>query len=203
MPPGFVKGSEPMNINANIWHDERLRKLSKEGVIAFMYLLTSPHSNMAGFYVLPLEYMAYDLNWTPKVCDEILSELESHWLIKRDAHKKVVLVMDHLKNNPVGGANQLKGIVNLLKKMPSTYLMKEFYELIKEFLTEQTKVYLENIKSLTPDFNRAETVTEPLRNPSETVSKGLAKGCGTVTEPLPKGSKSQIKRGKIQKKGRE
>lgn len=139
-----------MNINAHVWHDDRLRKLSKEGVIAYMYLLTSPHSNMAGFYVLPLEYMAYDLNWTAKVCEEVLDELVSHWLIKRDSHKNVVLVLDHMKNNPVGGPQQLKGIVNILKEMPSTHLMNNFYDLIKEFLTEQTKRYLEDIKTLMP-----------------------------------------------------
>lgn len=140
-----------MNINAHVWHDERLRKLSKESVIAYMYLLTSPHSNMAGFYVLPLEYMAYDLNWTLKTCNEALSELESHWLIKHDDHKKVVLILDHMKHNPVGGPTHLKCIINILKEIPSTSLMADFYVILKSFMTEQTEKFLEDIRSMIPE----------------------------------------------------
>lgn len=145
-----------MNINAHIWHDERLRKLSKEGVIAYMYLMTSPHSNMAGFYVLPLEYMAYDLNWTPKVCDEVLCELESHWFIKRDSYNKVILILDHLRHNPVGGPSHFKCVVNILKEMPPTSLMSDFYVILKSCLTEQTQKYLDEIKSFIPE-DTAET----------------------------------------------
>ena len=45
------------------WTDDKVQPLSDDARLLFLYLMTSPHSNMAGFYWLPLGYIAEDLRW--------------------------------------------------------------------------------------------------------------------------------------------
>ena len=64
-----------IKVVTKIWTDEKVRKLSDQGQKLFIYILTSPHSNMAGYYRLPKPYIHYDLKWSAKQLDKPFNKL--------------------------------------------------------------------------------------------------------------------------------
>jgi hypothetical protein len=52
-----------------------LRDLGRDAQVVAMYLITSPHSNMAGLYHLPLPYLAHDVGMTIEGASKVLRSL--------------------------------------------------------------------------------------------------------------------------------
>ena len=135
-------------IFTNIWQDEKVLQLSEDGRLLFFYMLTSPHSNSLGLYVLPKQYILGDLGWDMKRLDEPFAELISQELIDYDGESRLVLVENHLKHNPIENENQAKANLKLIEKMPKSYLyskvisklnqrMKPFHEGLLKQLKEK------------------------------------------------------------------
>jgi len=68
---------------------------------------------MAGYYVLPKPYVAYDLNWLPERLDKASGELLRNGLIKYCEQSDVVLIPNFLKYNPMQNKNQAIGAARL------------------------------------------------------------------------------------------
>lgn len=60
-------------IYSQIWYDEKFSALSDDAKLLFVYLLTSPHSNSVGLYVIRMAYIYADLNWNQKRLNDALS----------------------------------------------------------------------------------------------------------------------------------
>ena len=121
----------------------------------FIYLLTSPHSNLIGFYYLPMAYVAEDLGNPFETLSKPFRNLCERGLIEYDSAAKVVLVRNYLKYNPIQNPNQAKGAVSVLEGMPRTRLLAAFLECVERYCP----------------------------NHFETLSKGFPKGFATVSKP--------------------
>ncbi len=111
-------------ISRRFWHDEKVRAWSNETKLLAIYLLSSPHSNMLGLYVLPLQYAAYDLDMTIEQVKKGMAELDS--FCEYDPTTSVVLVYKFLQYNIIKNPNQAKGAVTKLYDLPETTLFKQF-----------------------------------------------------------------------------
>jgi hypothetical protein len=49
------------NVHTRMWYAKDFKELDDEEKLLFIYLITSPHSNSAGYYRLPLGYVSSDL----------------------------------------------------------------------------------------------------------------------------------------------
>lgn len=116
-----------------IWQDEKIKNLSDDAKLLYLYVLTSPHSNMAGYYVLPKPYVAYDLNWLPERLDKAFGELLRNGLIKYCEQSDVVLIPNFLKYNPMQNKNQAIGAARRVRELPSNTLAKDFLTVLKRF----------------------------------------------------------------------
>ena len=134
------------NIEVKIWHDEKFISLSPDGKLLFLYILTCPHSNALGAYVLKKGYIAEDLKWSTAKVSQTLSELFRKGFVTYDETTSVVVVDKFLKHNPPGNPNQCKNLVILFYGLPKS-------------------------KILLPVYNHLETLSKRFRIPFETHSK--------------------------------
>jgi len=146
-------------IHSQIWFDEKIQALDDDCKLLFIYLLTSPHSNMIGYYRLPKEYTAVDLKWDIKRTIIAFEKLSAAQLIKYDNQSNVVLILNFLKYNPIQGENQAKGAVKQAQDIPKSPLLLDFFECIKKYVPDYSSLF--------------EPLLDGIRNPSEPPSNAI------------------------------
>lgn len=119
-------------IHSQIWTDEKFITLSQDAKYLFLYILTSPHSNSIGLYVLPKPYVLTDLEWDYKRFKKPFDELLNKGLIFYDETVKLVCIRNHLKHNPLENENQAKAIAKLIKSLPKSSLFSTILEQLRE-----------------------------------------------------------------------
>ena len=168
----MAQESRYSKVFVKIWHSKDFRTLSEEGKMLFLYLLTSPHRNMGGFYYLPLPYLCFDVGLDEERVSKAFEELTDKDMALYDYNTQVVLIKKWFCYNPIENENQAKGLNKQLAEIPKSKLFKPFVNCVKE--------YCKYIESILKGFDI------PFENPSETLPKPFAKpgtgtGTGTVT----------------------
>jgi len=164
----MAQESRYSKVFVKIWHSKDFRTLSEEGKMLFLYLLTSPHRNMGGFYYLPLPYLCFDVGLDEKRVIKAFKELTDKDMALYDYDTQVVLIKKWFCYNPIENDNQAKGLNKQLAEIPKSRLFKPFVDCVKE--------YCKYIESILKGFDK------PFENPSETLSKPYTKpGTGTGT----------------------
>lgn len=146
-------------VESIIWHDEKFRSLPEDARMLFLYLLTSPHSNMLGIFYLPKLYACSDLQWDPERYQRGIDTLCHTLLIEVD--KDIIWVKNYLKHNQIRGPRQVKGAVTRLMSLPDTKLIGPFMKNLEKHLQEDD---LKLFKKL---------YTKPYEYPSDTLSDTL------------------------------
>jgi len=139
-------------IDHRIWTSFSIKQLSDNCKLAFVYILTSPHSNMIGFYYLPIPYMAHDLGWTIDTTKKHLLRLceeSTGPLVRYDFDAEVVLVPRYLRYNPLATGNRQTGAISRLLELPSTSLVQWFHSGATQFACKMEKLLtaIEEIES--------------------------------------------------------
>ena len=149
--------SRYIRIATKFWQDEKARRLSDDAKLLYLYVLTSPHSNMAGYYVLPKPYVAYDLQWLPERLDKALAELLRTGLIKYCEQSDVVFIPNFFKYNPIQNRNQAVGVAKRVSELPANTLQKDFLAAVKRFAQPFLELFAERLAEW---FGNTETDTE-------------------------------------------
>lgn len=157
-------------IHSQIWQDEKFSGLSLNAQLLFLYILTSPHSNALGVYVLPLGYIEGDLKWPKKTLSKAFGELLKMGSIKYNS--PVILIKNHLRYNPIDSLNknQLKNIVKIISQLPRNPLVLELEPLVKPFLNGLPNPF----ETLSNSETEEETEEEKETLPKETLSEELS-----------------------------
>lgn len=137
-------------VESRFWQDEKMRAVSDDARHLMLYLLTSPHRNIIGFYFLPLPYACFDLGWDEKRFTKALQELLSEGLIRYDKQVFVVLVKNYLKHNPLENPNQVKSAIEKIKEIPETPLFQDFLEIVKQLDKPLYKPLIEHLHKRLP-----------------------------------------------------
>lgn len=136
-------------INELLWTDEKVKTLSDDGKILFLYVLTCQHRNILGLYLLPVPYGAFDLGWDNERFSKGLDELLNKGFIKYDFKTNILLVDNFLKYNPLENPNQVKGAIKALASLPKngleTELKKRLESLDKPFIKPLLKALDERL----------------------------------------------------------
>ena len=175
----MAQESRYSKVFVKIWHSKDFRTLSEEGKMLFLYLLTSPHRNMGGFYYLPLPYLCFDVGLDEERVSKAFEELTDKDMALYDYNAQVVLIKKWFCYNPIENENQAKGLNKQLAEVPKSTLFKPFVNCVNE--------YCKYIESILKGFDI------PFENPSETLPKPFAKpgtGTGTGTGTESKGTES-------------
>lgn len=122
--------SRYVSIATRIWHDEKFRDLPEDARTLFLYLLSSPHGNMCGFYFLPPGYACHDLQWKEDKYKKAIGVLTNNEMVVVDGD--VVLIKNFIKYNPIKGPKQAAGAANRLKEVPANSLVGYFINCLKQ-----------------------------------------------------------------------
>lgn len=157
-----------VRVARRLWIDERLRRVSEDARMLFMYLLTSPHGNMVGYYRLPAAYACSDLQWPMDRWSQALTELTKGVgdgpMVMYDAGSEVVLVRNYLRYNPIENRNQAIGATKTLVELPGNTLWPEFVAAIHRHAAKFTEPFTERFgerftKGLGERYGNPVTVT--------------------------------------------
>lgn len=120
-------------VESRFWQDEKMRTISTDARHLMLYLLTSPHRNIIGFYFLPTPYACFDLGWVEERFSKGLDELSQIEVIQYDPLTHVVLIQNYLKHNPLENPNQVKSAIDRLDEVPQTQLLQAFGDVLEQF----------------------------------------------------------------------
>ena len=132
-------------IESKIWNDEKFIALTPMQQRLFFYVLTSPHNNLIGLYVLKAGYACEDLDITNRDFNRDLKCLCDNDLVEYDKTLKVIFIINFLIHNPITNPNQKKAAVKLLSSLPRTQLIQTFlgtYEGLGKELTNSLGLVL-------------------------------------------------------------
>ncbi len=124
-------------VEETFWHDGKIRALSEDGRHLYLYLLTGPHRNRLGCYVLDIQYAAADIQWRVDRVDKALAELVRIDRVAWDPENRMILVKRFLKYNTMENTNVVKGAKSDLKALPDTPL----FEMLIEALIKYSKAH--------------------------------------------------------------
>ena len=84
------------SIHSDIWLDKKFRKLSANAKLLFVYAFSNPHTNVAGLYFMPVEYILIDVGMPIPDAEFALHELITVGLISR--HEEWIFVHGMVKH---------------------------------------------------------------------------------------------------------
>ena len=127
-------------IQTRIWNSATFQGLSDDARLLWFYLLTCPHNNLLGMYVLKEGYALEDLGWPSKRFAKPLGELlavpltdGSNGLACYDESTKVMLIKNYLEHNPLENPNQVKAGIKIINELPNTTLFQQFKQIVEGF----------------------------------------------------------------------
>ena len=187
-------------VRRKIWHTRQFRALSREARELFLYIITCPHSNILGMFVLRPGYVIDDMQLASQPFGKPLQErfhkplqeLLSEGLVKWDPDTEIMLDVEHLDKNPLDNPNQVKAAIRKLDELPNTVLFRDLKPLVERLGKPFTKPLLERLEErLGEPFGKPVTVTvtvteEPPNPPlKKTKNRGNGNAC-VLPEWVPK-----------------
>jgi hypothetical protein len=197
-------------IESRIWYDEKFKNLTESQQRLFLYILTCPHGNLMGLFVLPIGYIFEDLKTLPKyltkslVKDQFkehesirqdLIDVVENGLVDYDEKTCVIWVKKLLKHNPITNPNQIKSAISKFKELPKSSILQKFVTECKYLPKGLSEVLTEVLLEVN---SKPEPLPEPLPEPEKKERpSGLSSSTG---EPVSDGDDS--KPGKWNGKGK-
>lgn len=105
-------------VHTSFWSSPTITKLSEDGRTLAFYLITSPHSTIAGCFRLPDGYVCEDLRWTAERVSKGFAELFTNGYANRCETSKWVWVLKHLEWNKPENPNQRKSAAKIALSIP-------------------------------------------------------------------------------------
>lgn len=90
-----------------------------------LYVLTTPHRNIAGLYYLPLPYIMADMGWDREKTARNLEVLCHEDFVRYDAQSHVIFLVNALAYDAPENANQRKGAIKALAEVPYSPLWRD------------------------------------------------------------------------------
>jgi hypothetical protein len=142
-----------------IWHDEKFLLLEDDVRLLFFYLLTSPHSNAIGLYVLSPQYASGDLKWSQRKFEKHLNTLVKKGRVLYDKTVNLLCIPNHLKHNPLENENQAKAAAKAVASLPKSSLYSAILEQLRKPFHEPLR------KQLKEQYSEPETKEETREEP--------------------------------------
>jgi hypothetical protein len=106
-------------VHTSFWSSATIRALTDDGRLLAAYLMTSPHSTIAGVFRLPDGYVCEDMQWTSERVAQAFVELLAKGFANRCETTKWVWVNKHLEWNPPENPNQRKSAAKVALSVPA------------------------------------------------------------------------------------
>lgn len=141
-------------IETGFWRNPKVRSLGEDAQRLLLYLLTCPHGNALGCFVLPMAYVADDLKWSVEKSKRTFSELLANGFVSRDEAVDLVLIKGWWGHNTVENPNVAKGIIAAVKALPKSELKQvaiKFLQLMADCPQSVSKLFAEQFRNPEPE----------------------------------------------------
>jgi len=178
-------------VQGKTWRSPSIRGLQDFEKLAWSYLLSNQHSNMLGYYLLPLPYMADDLEWQIELAERAIVALERRGLIAYDYAAQVVFVCKYLKYNTLSTGNRETGALLRLHDIPESPLSKRLSAAVNEWHPKLVEIreYLSSGNGNEPLFDLTEDSKKSL---ASVKVESLVKAIDTVTVIATEGVEDEV-----------
>lgn len=153
-------------IETAAWQSTKLRGAGVEAKLLWAYLIACPHGNALGCFVLPLGYIAIDLELDPTVISSAVQTLSERGLIEYDNAAQLVRIVGWWGHNRIENGNVAKGIAKVLKGLPKSPLTLSAIADLERLGGEHFNLHI-----------------KPGLNPVQTRSNQVPQSDRTATEP--------------------
>jgi len=159
-----------VRIATKFWSDEKVVELDTETKLLYLYFLSCPHSNMAGYYRLPKPYIIADLKLSDKQLGKGFAKLLERGLVKYCDNSSIILIPNYFKYNSIQNINQAKGAAKRTSELPKNSLIEDYLKAVKLYANNYLKELCKGLpegfdkglrKELLERFGNTETDTEP------------------------------------------
>lgn len=140
-------------VHCTFWSSPTISKLSDDGRMLALYLLTCPHLTIAGVFRLPDGYAAEDLGWSPERVSKGFEELFANGFANRCGTTKWVWISRHLEWNKPENPNQWKSAGKTVALIPDEVCWKREFMRLWATLTGAKHV---------EESNPSETLSQPV-----------------------------------------
>ena len=155
-------------IQESFWTDLKVRKLSPNEKLMYLYLITNPHAHYSGLYYLPISFMSEEVGLTVKTITESIDSLAKNDMIRYDHTHSVAWIIKMCKYQMAQGGNPAVLKSGILKQMECL----QSRELVEAFI-----VYYQFLNLTLPQRWHKVESTLPQRYDTDTVpDKGIVKG---------------------------
>lgn len=120
------------NIETRFWTDPKVRALPPEACLLFLYLITNPHTHVAGLYNLPEVLMAHETRLSPSDVSLALNTLSREHLAAYDPATEVVWVRNMLRYQG-RGPKVAAAVAKQLKTLHRCPLIRSFLEAYRDW----------------------------------------------------------------------
>lgn len=106
-------------VHTSFWSSKTLRGLDSDAKVLALYLLTSPHTHMAGVFRLPAAYACEDLGWVAERLENGFKTLSDAGWLRRCSQTCWVWIINFAKFNPPDNPNQAKAVAKQIALVPA------------------------------------------------------------------------------------
>lgn len=145
-------------ICTRFWSSPDIRGLSDRARLLAGYLLTSPHSNSIGAYLLPDAYVADDLGWSSEAVSKAFGELFEKGFAERFEDGRHICIVHFLDFNPIENPNVGKAAIKAIEQMPDDPAMRHVFKGLEQY----AKQFGDALETVRQQFRNIEPIlTEP------------------------------------------
>lgn len=173
-------------VHTAFWTDTKVRALSERGRILAFYMLTSPHSNMVGAFLLPDAYISDDLGWTLLEVTKTIRELMENGFCKRFKDGRHIAICKFLLYNPVESSGSGKSIARQFNQLPRDSALYDTVQLLKQQLDRLPESFANDLETI-PGTTSTATAT------SQEQATAITRDLATAEAVTPK-AKQKTKR---------
>ena len=112
-------------ICVEFWTDRKVRSLSLEAKAIFLYLITNPHTHVAGIYYLPFPTIEHETTTKGTKLVGIMKQLCESGLVQWDEEREIIWVVNMLRFQGQG-QKVSQGVAYQLKSLHDSPLIEAF-----------------------------------------------------------------------------
>lgn len=186
-------------IEETFWHDDKIRALSEDGRSLMLYLLTCPHRNRLGCFVLDIYYAAADLQWESSRVRDALEELVEAGRVEWDEATRVLFIPKFLKHNTLENQAVVRGAIKELRGLPDNRLLDSLADSLRYHSRDHYKPLvdkvLDRMADSTVDGTADRLVTVTVSGTGN--GSGSGRGSGGTGEGIERGEVEEEKKEKL------
>jgi len=130
-------------ISSAFWNDEKIRTLSDDGKLTFLFVLTHPSMTSLGAMRASIGGLACELGWTPERFAEAFREAFGKGLVEASTEACLIALPNFLKHNKPESPNVVKSWERIVPELPECELKVKHLQRVKAFTEGLGKAFAE------------------------------------------------------------